>query len=103
MLIPQYRNRDLERYFMKKPSNRKEYITFLKKKYGSDIITVLAEKSDHEVKKYFNTVYKSIKNQPDFITKDTPITCLRCGCEVERHYECGCGYDKVIFTKYEWE
>lgn len=45
-----------------------------------------------------------MKDQPDAATvEDETVQCVRCGCDVERHYECDCGYDRVVFSAEDWE
>lgn len=86
---------------MKKPSNRRERIEFICRKKGyrmSDIFTLM---TDREVKLYFDYAYPVLKDKPDTAPDDMP-KCIRCGCDVEHHFECACGYDRAVFSEEDW-
>lgn len=87
---------------MKKPANRRERIEFICRKKGnraSDIFTLM---TDREVKTYFEYIYPAIKNKPDVTNDYETIQCIRCGCDVEHHFECACGYDRAVFSEEDW-
>lgn len=88
---------------MKKPKNRKERIELIEQKEGNDFAKMFYTRSDGEVKKYLEQNYHYLKNKDDFIYEIPTATCLRCGEEVLHHYECTCGYDRVIFDDDMWK
>lgn len=88
---------------MKKPSNRRERIEFICQKRGQRISDVFTLMTDREVKKYFDYIYPSIKDKPDMTTADEAVQCVRCGCDVEHHFECACGYDRAVFSEEDWK
>lgn len=59
--------------------------------------------TDREVKEYFDCIYPAIKEKPDATASDETVQCIRCGCNVEHHFECGCGYDRVVFSEENWK
>ena len=78
---------------MQKAKNRKERVSFLINKIGSEnIINTLASMNDREVKKLFDAMYPIYKNKEDYVAPQfNPPTCLVCGSETVTHWECGCG------------
>lgn len=88
---------------MRKPSNRRKRIEYICQKKGRRISDIFTLMTDKEVKSYFDAVYPSLKNKPDINELDETVQCVRCGCDVEHHYECGCGYDRVVFSEEDWK
>lgn len=65
----------------------------------SDVFTLM---TDREVKLYFDYAYPVLKDKPD-TDQDTDMPkCIRCGCEVEHHFECACGHDSAVFSEDDW-
>jgi ribosomal protein S27AE len=85
---------------MRKPTTRKERIEFLINKQGYTVASSLLTVTDREVKKYFDMFYKHLKDKED--VKEKRVTCMRCGAEVEHHFECNCGYDRAVFSEEDW-
>lgn len=88
---------------MKKPSNRKERIEFIDKKYGNDFARSFYKSTDKEVKEFVNLRYTALKNKEDYVYETPVSTCIRCGEEVLHHQECGCGIDRAVFDNYGWK
>lgn len=88
---------------MKKPANRRERIEFICRKKGNRISDIFTLMTDREVKMYFDCIYPKIIEKPDATAADEAVQCLRCGCDVEHHYECMCGYDRVVFSEDDWK
>lgn len=88
---------------MKKPSNRQERIDFICKKRGQRISDIFILMTDRKVKKYFDYLYPVIKDKPDITDTDETVQCVRCGCGVEHHFECACGYDRAVFSEEDWK
>lgn len=88
---------------MKKPSNRHERIEFICQKKGQRISDIFTLMTDREVKKYFDAIYLRIKDKPDATAADEAVQCVRCGCDVEHHFECACGYDRAVFSEDDWK
>ena len=59
--------------------------------------------TDREVKAYFDKIYPKIKDKADATSKDDEIQCVRCGCSVEHHFECLCGWDRAVFSEEDWK
>lgn len=77
---------------MKKPSNRKERINFLKQKKGYGYVSALASLTDSELRKHFDLLWENgLKNENNYISTIEPAICLRCNSEVEFISICGCG------------
>lgn len=77
---------------MKKPSNRKERIGFLRKKKGNDFVSTLIYFTDRELKSYFNRLWENgLRDEIDYVPVFEPPICLRCNKEVEFVPVCGCG------------
>jgi len=87
---------------VKKPRTRKERLQFLEKKKGRRGMEIFLYATDKEVKSFFELLYPSLKDKPDATADDT-VQCLRCGCDVEHHLECGCGINRCVFTEQEWK
>lgn len=88
---------------MKKPSNRRERIEFICRKRGNRISDIFTLMTDREVKAYFDYIYPAIKDNQDATVADETVQCVRCGCNVEHHFECGCGYDRTVFSEEDWK
>lgn len=88
---------------MKKPNTRKDRINFICQKKGKRILNIFVFMTDKEVKQYFDAVYPLIKDKPDATSSDDEVQCIRCGCEVEHHFECFCGYDRAVFSEEDWK
>ena len=88
---------------MRKYKNRKERIDFVQKKKGRKFVEfVFPDMTDKEVKQYFNLLYPVIKDSPD-LNGEPEIECIRCGCPIEHHFECICGYDRSVFSEEDWK
>ncbi|WP_291566732.1 MULTISPECIES: hypothetical protein [unclassified Clostridium] len=86
---------------MKKPKNRKERIDFIIAKLGNDMGLLFLSLTDREVKKFIDENYNWLKEKEDY---QQPISrCIRCNEEVIHHTECGCGYDRAIFSEEDWK
>lgn len=83
---------------IRKPSNRKERISFIIKKKGFDFACFSLEMTDGELKKYFDKLWNNgLKTESDYIPKvHEPSICLRCGEEIEWISSCGCGEDMAV-------
>ena len=88
---------------MKKPSNRCERINFVCQKKGKHALEIFSLMTDREVKQFFDAIYPKIKDTPDAIERDNLVQCVRCGCDVEHHFECLCGYDRAVFSDEDWK
>lgn len=88
---------------MKKPQNRKERIEYICRKKGQRIADIFIYMTDREVKQYFEAIYPKIKDKEDATANDDEVQCIRCGCNVEHHFECLCGYDRAVFTEEDWK
>ncbi|MBT2292981.1 hypothetical protein J7E73_28480 [Paenibacillus albidus] len=84
---------------MKKPSNRKERVRWLGKKFGPEMVAVCAENTDREVKKEFEVMWTLYKHVPDYVRERGNVPCIICGEEPEWHCNCGCGEDLAIFSE----
>ena len=87
---------------MKKPSNRRDRINFILQKKGRRISDIFTLMTDKEVKQYFDAIWPRIKDAPDAGEFDDMVQCVRCGCNVEHHFECLCGYDRAVFSEEDW-
>lgn len=86
---------------MKKPKNRKERIDFIIAKLGNDTGLLFLSSTDREVKKFIDENYNWLKEKEDY---QPPISrYIRCNEEVIHHTECGCGYDRTIFSEEDWK
>lgn len=88
---------------MRKPNTRRERINFICQKKGKRIFDIFTLMTDKEVKQYFDAIYPLIKNKPDATDVDDEVQCVRCGCNVEHHFECLCGYDRAVFSEEDWK
>lgn len=88
---------------MKKPKSRKERIDFIIQKKGCHMLELFARMTDREVKQFFDFIYPSIKDVPDAINIDEKVQCIRCGTEVVHHFECLCGWDRAVFSEFDWK
>lgn len=88
---------------MKRPNNRRERIQFICRKKGWRASEIFALMTDKEVKQYFDAVYPLLRDKPDATPEDDETLCLRCGCSVEHHFECLCGYDRAVFSEEDWK
>ena len=86
---------------MKKPSNRKERIEFLMKKWGYDIVSGFVAYTDSEIKRLFEQHYSSLKNADDYVIKSYAPTCVKCGDEISVTYDCAC--EHVFFLEEDWQ
>lgn len=88
---------------MNKFKNRKSRIEFMTKNRGRRFVELLCvDMTDRELKQYFNLLYPLIKDLPD-LESDVEAQCIRCGCDVEHHFECLCGYDRAVFSEEDWK
>ena len=88
---------------MRKPKTRNERIKFICRKKGNRYLEMFALMTDREVKIFFDGLYPLIKDKPDSTNHDEEVTCVRCGCTVEHHFECICGYDRAVFSEEDWK
>lgn len=88
--------------YMKKPKSRKERINFIIQKKGKHTLELFASMTDREVKQFFDLIYPSIKDVPD-ATGDDEVQCMRCGANVIHHFECLCGWDRAVFSEFDWK
>lgn len=88
---------------MKKPNTRRDRINFIIQKKGKRMSDIFSIMTDREVKQYFDAIYPIIKDKPDATSSDDAVQCIRCGCDVEHHFECLCGYDRAVFSEEDWK
>lgn len=88
---------------MKKPNNRRDRINFIIQKKGRRVSDIFALMTDREVKLYFDAIWSRIKDAPDATAQDDEVQCIRCGCDVEHHYDCLCGFDRAVFSEEDWK
>ena len=88
---------------MRKPANRRERIEFICQKKGNRMAVIFTYMTDKEVKQYFEAIYPRIKDKADATIHDDEIQCVRCGCDVEHHFDCLCGYDRAVFSEEDWK
>lgn len=87
--------------YLKKLKNRKERIEFIIKKLGIGTAQGMLLLSDKEIKKFVDSIYIRLKDKNDYQEKES--TCLRCGEEIIHHTECGCGYNRAVFSEWDWK
>ena len=83
------------------PRNRKERINLIINKLGNDMALLFVSSTDREVKKFIDENYNWLKGKEDY--KEPISKCIRCEEEVIHHMECGCGYDRTVFSEEEWK
>ena len=88
---------------MKIPRTRSDRIKYICQKKGKRALEMFALMTDKEVKQYFDAVYPLIKDKPDATSANDEVQCVRCGCNVEHHFECLCGYDRAVFSDEDWK
>lgn len=88
---------------MKKPSNRRERINFIIRKKGKRTADIFTLMTDREVKMFFDAIWPRIKDASDATSDADEVQCVRCGCNVEHHFECLCGYDRAVFSEEDWK
>lgn len=86
---------------MKKPKNRKERIDMIVKKLGTGFAVNMLYMNDKEVKQFTEDNYEWLKQKEDYIENES--TCIRCGENILHHTECGCGFDRAVFSEEDWK
>ncbi|SHJ74814.1 hypothetical protein SAMN02745163_02501 [Clostridium cavendishii DSM 21758] len=81
--------------------NRRERINFIITKLGNDTALLFLSSTDREVKKFVDENSKWLKEKENY--QQPIIICIRCNEQVISHTECGCGYDRAIFSEEEWK
>jgi hypothetical protein len=92
---------------MRKPTKRKDIISFLIQKKGFDFACLALEMTDKEIKTFFNKLWENgLKALPNYNNEShiiEPAYCLRCESEVIWYSECNCGKSMAVISEDDWE